>query len=614
MNWYKKRTKTQKQVMTALSGLLVFVGLCFSGNYLLQLSQNNLNWQLVNQFIFAWHTEKFMLGCVVLACLLAFCQSLLGSFAIGGLVFTIVISMVSVANYLKNFYRSEPLYPEDFKMITEISLFKEMVGLPLIISTGLIVIGVLVLVSWQLKRSIQLTKRQQRWRSIGLLISCLGLVYVSQFNKDTNLLRQAYNKTALWIPYSQPMNYYNTGFIGGFLYNLSIEPMVEPRDYSEEAIKKIVASYPSTPGDSSEKPNIIFVMSESFSDPSRLNGITIPNNPLGPYKQLAEETYSGQMLSQNYGGGTANIEFEALTGLSMEPLNSQLTTPYTMLVNKLSVAPSLVSFLKGQGYYATAIHPYNTTMYKRKSVYDTFGFDQFLSEDTMGHREKIQHNKYISDKSAFSEVLDQLDRGQDQQFVHLVTMQTHMPYGEKYEVETPLVKDVTNPNAISNYLIDVGYTSQALESFLEDLKKLPRRTVVVFWGDHLPSIYGDDIKESNSPEALHLTEFAFFDSQGKMTGKDDGPILSPIYFGPKLMEMVAMPQSGFYHLLNKMRPALPAFEKNQYYQNQQWSKNMRVSPELEQLYHDYLLVQYDLVAGKQYSVHEGFYESDGTPR
>lgn len=607
----EKMSKKQHILMVSICSILLLVGLSFSGNYFLQLSQNNFNWSLVNQFIFSWHTEKFVLASLVLAMILIFCQSLLGSIWLGGVVYSGLIGVVGVVNYLKNFYRNEPLYPDDFKMMAEFGLLKEMVGLPMVIGVIGLVIGVVGLACWQLFRSRRLSKSIQLVRFALVTMSLLSLVYVGGFNKETNVLRKAYNKTALWIPYSQPMNYYNTGFVGGFLYNLSVEPMKEPAGYSEKAIKKILDSYPGISGSEEEKPNIIYVMSESFSDPSRLAGIQVPNNPLEPYRRLAESTYSGQMLSQNYGGGTANIEFEALTSLSMEPFNSQLTTPYTMLVNKLPKAPSIVSFLKDQGYQTTAIHPYNTTMYKRHSVYERFGFDRFLSEKTMTHREKIQANNYISDKAAFEEVMDQLATTKEQQFIHLVTMQTHMPYGDKYTIPTDLVENVANPHAISSYLTDVGYTSEALKGFLADLKSLERRSVVVFWGDHLPSIYGDDIKNKNTDEAMHLTEFALFDSKGQFKPSTNKQIVSPVYFSPKLMEMTAMPQSGFYQLLNQMSRLLPAFEKNMYYQNHQWQRTLTLTPELESLYHDYLLIQYDVVGGKQYSVRDGFYEGVG---
>ncbi|NSN53402.1 sulfatase-like hydrolase/transferase, partial [Enterococcus faecalis] len=174
----------------------------------------------------------------------------------------------------------------------------------------------------------------------------------------------------------------NTGFIGGFLYNLKVEAMDQPKGYSKEAISEITQKYQKLAEaktvPSNEQPNIVFVMSESFSNPDHLKGLSIIGNPLADYQQIADKTYSGQMLSQNYGGGTANIEFEALTSFSMELMNAQMTTPYTMMIPKMTELPSIVSLLKEQKYQTTAIHPYNTSMYKRKDVYKILGFDQFI--------------------------------------------------------------------------------------------------------------------------------------------------------------------------------------------------------------------------------------------
>lgn len=138
-------------------------------------------------------------------------------------------------------------------------------------------------------------------------MSVLSLFYISHFNSSSNLLRKAYNRTALWIPYSQKMNYYNTGFIGGFLYNLRVVPMDQPENYSKATIKEITKTYQAqaetkNANRTEEKPNIVYVMSESFSDPSHLKGLTITGDPLKDYYEVADKTYSGKMLSQNYGG------------------------------------------------------------------------------------------------------------------------------------------------------------------------------------------------------------------------------------------------------------------------------------------------------------------------
>lgn len=615
-NLLNKLTLTQKRILkyTAISIFTLLIVVL--SNLYLQWCQNDLSVDLALNFAFSWHTQKFLLACLVLLMIFLLLVSVMGSFLFGMFFYIVGIGILGYANYLKMSYRQEPIYPDDLKMITEFSLLKEMTG------TGsfYLLLGLIVLVLlgglWGIYRSFKKGRRFQILRMITLCVTIGSLVYISHFNNPNNLLRKAYNKTALWIPYSQKMNYYNTGFIGGFLYNLKIDPMDEPKGYSEAKIKEITEKYQELADKKNqeateEQPNIIYVMSESFSDPSRLNGVEISGDPLADYYDVANQTYSGNMLSQNYGGGTANIEFEALTGFSMALFNAQLTTPYTMLVPKIDQLPSLVSTLNAQKYQTTAIHPFNTSMYKREDVYKVMGFDRFISEDTMKYTETIDNNPYISDESAYKEVMDLLKNTETPQFVHLVTMQTHMPYNGKYSKLDYSAKtmDDSGTNSLDNYLQDIAYSSQALKKFTEELKDLSRRTIVVFWGDHLPGIYSENIQNKNDKQMLHETQFLMFDNQGKLTeNSTHDAITSPFYFAANLLEQTKQPTTGFYQLLLEMEQTLPAFERELYYQGGQWRQEAQLNKEQETLYDAYKMIQYDIVSGKQYSLKEGFFK------
>jgi phosphoglycerol transferase MdoB-like AlkP superfamily enzyme len=586
--------------------LIISLVLIIFSNLYLQWCQNNLSVELALKFAFSWHTEKFFLACFVLLLFYGLLTSIAGSVSIGALFYSIVIGILGYADYLKMSYRQEPIYPDDLKMITQFDLLHTMVGTgPFILALVCILVAVAAIV-WSIYRSRKLTRNKQVIRGLTLLICTAGLVYVSHFNDANNLLRKAYNRTALWIPYSQKMNYYNTGFIGGFLFNLRVDAMDEPDNYSKATMKEIAQKYTEEAAETNksrdeETPNIVYVMSESFSDPSHLSGLTITGNPLADYYQVADQTISGKMLSQNYGGGTANIEFEALTSFSMGLMNPQMTTPYTMLVPKLTQLPSLVSFLEKQGYDATAIHPYDTSMYKRKDVYDVMGFQTFLNQDTMTYTDKIENNPYISDESAYKEVLSLLDDSENPQFIHLVTMQTHMPYDSKYDTLNYQASGDGNMTSLENYLQDVSYSSTALKNFVDKLQELDRRTLVVFWGDHLPGIYSDAIKEQNDTATLHETEFLMFDSNGKFS-KETVPVTSPFYFAPNLLEESQQPINGFYTLLLALQEKLPAFEQGQYYQGEQWRSEVSLDAKSRELYEDYQLIQYDILQGKQYSL------------
>ncbi|WP_066026451.1 LTA synthase family protein [Enterococcus mundtii] len=611
----KLSTKQQKILRITTLGVVTVLVILISNLYL-QWCQNNLSVDLALKFAFSWHTEKFLLACFVLLTVFLFMVAFAGSYLFGLLFYLVSIGILGFANYLKMSYRQEPIYPDDLKMITEFNLLKDMTGTPIFI--GLMLVAALTIggVIWAIVRSFKKDRTFQIYRVLTLVMTVAMMGYFSNFNNPNNLLRKAYNQTALWIPYSQKMNYYNTGFIGGFLYNLKVEPMERPEGYSKEKITEITEKYQAIADEknqtaSNEQPNIIYVMSESFSDPSHLNGVTVTGDPLADYREVANQTYSGQMLSQNYGGGTANIEFEALTGLSMALFNGQMTTPYTMLVPKLDQLPSLVSTLNAQNYRTTAIHPYNTSMYKREDVYQTLGFDSFISEGNMTYTDTIDNNPYISDESAYKEILDLLKDEETPQFVHLVTMQTHMPYAGKYSQLdfSATTEDNNGTDTLDNYLQDIAYSSQALKAFTEALKDTPRRTLVVFWGDHLPGIYSDEIKNKNEKQALHQTEFLMFDTAGELEKREtNDAVTSPFYFAANLLEQTNQKTTGFYQLLLEMESAIPAFERELYFQNGQWGKEAQLNQAQEEVYEAYRLIQYDLVSGEQYSLDAGFYE------
>lgn len=596
--------------------IIGFALLVLASNLYLQLCQNSFSTELAINFAFSWHVEKFFLGCLVLLVVLLLLVALSGSPLIGSLFYAFIVGVLGYADYLKMAYRQEPIYPDDLKMITELGLFREMVGTGLFIAIlvgAVLIIGIFL---YQFVRSFRLKKGQQLLRVICMALCLSALFYFSDFNNPNNLLRKEYNKTALWIPYSQKMNYYNVGFIGGFLYNLNVEAMEKPKGYSQEAVEKIVDKYQELSKENNktaqdDKPNIIYIMSESFSDPSRLKGITVAGEPLAAYYEMADQTYSGSMLSEGYGGGTANIEFEALTGFSMGLMAPQMTTPYTMLVSNLNELPSLVSVLKNRGYNATAIHPWNTSMYKRQDVYRIMGFDKFLDQDTMSYTDMIDNNPYISDASAYKEIMDVLQKDKDEpQFVHLVTMQTHMPYGGKYsQLDYPSSGDGGDANSLDNYLQDVSYSSEALKEFLEELDQVDRRTLVVFWGDHLPGIYSDEIQKNNTNSQLHQTQFLMYDSTGKLTNTSThDAVTSPFYYAPSLLSQAGEQTTGFYQLLLKLEEGLPAFEKELYYQGGQWFEEAQLTNPQKETYEEYQMIQYDILAGKQYSLKTSFFE------
>ncbi|WP_413518093.1 LTA synthase family protein [Carnobacterium maltaromaticum] len=611
----KKEKKLLSSKVDATILILLFLGSALINNAILQLFQNNLDWDLVNKFIFEWHTILFLLGSSVIFIFTLWLYAILGNrYLTVGLTFLISLGL-GVATWQKMINRSEPLYPSELSMIKELSFMVSMIESKVVLGFLLIVLVVMAL-------SYVFTRLQTRFiikynrhksyliRFILFITTSFLLVYIANFNQPGNLLKKAYDPNAYWIPYSQQMNYYNNGFIGGFLFNLKVDAMAEPKGYSKAKIAELTQKYQEIAEEINQNrsgpiknTNIIYIMNESFSDPLALNGMEIAKDPIPLTRHLMENNRSGSILSQGYGGGTANIEFEALTGFSMEPMNPQLTTPYTQLLAKVTNFPSIVSYLNEQNYQTTAIHPYNTSMYKRQNVYQSLGFQNFINEDTMKNTEKMESNPYISDKAAYQEVLDTLEASKGSNFIHLVTMQNHMPYGSKYVSSEYEVSGTENDQITSNYLKDLSYSDQALDNFIKQIDQLAEPTIVIFWGDHLPSVYGDVIFNQNSLDKMHETPLLIYSNVNKKD-KELG-MISPIYFAPELLEVANADITGFYALLNQLQSNLPAFEKEMYLEKnaEKMKKSANeLSQETQALLADYYMIQYDITTGKKYSL------------
>ncbi|EUJ47501.1 sulfatase-like hydrolase/transferase [Paenilisteria rocourtiae] len=563
----------------------------------------------------------FLLGILVLMLVYLFLISLVGNVWASSTVFVGTSIIVAFANNQKFVERGEPLYPQEFEMITQWRFMLSM------LSTWLVVllflgIALIIAIAWTLDRysrkiSAKYYGRDFKYwdrktlliRVVGLLFSGVLLFSLTNFQSSDNWLRKAYNIDAQWKDVDPKESYQQYGFVGGLIYSATANIMDKPVNYTESYIKEITQKYSKIADQINEtrtnKPmndvNIVYVMSESFSDPTRLHGVTTSSDPIPETRKIMGQYPSGYSLSQGYGGGTANIEFEALTGLSMYNINPQITSPYQMFMYQKENFPSLVSSLKQNKYETIAIHPFKPSFYRRTDVYNALGFDKFISRNEMTHTETLDDSEYISDASAFQETLDHLKANKTSTFIHLVTMQNHMTYWDKY-INTIAVEGVPEKNKqdVETYLQGIKYSDDALKDFVAELDKMKEKTMVVFWGDHLPSVFPEEIVNQNTERTMHETPL-FMYANFDLPKKDYGTI-SPIYFAPKMLELTGSKVSPYYALLTEMSKEVQGLEKNVLINGEnQTIIEDQLSPKAREYLEDYKLIEYDLVAGKGYS-------------
>ena len=436
------------------------------------------------------------------------------------------------------------------------------------------------------------------------------------------------------------------GPVVAFVRQLNPKVMDEPEGYSEETMREVAARYADaadamneTRSEYLDESTVIFVLNESFSDPSRVPGIELNQEATPEVDAIREQTTGGLMLSSGYGGGTANLEYMSLTGMSMANFNSSLTSPYQQLVPSQRWTTS-VNQMWGDAENSLGFHPYEPSMYSRATNYRKFGFSHFYTlegDDVIAHRDTIDKSPYVSDAATYRSVLDEVGSTDANQFISVITMQNHMPYNDWYsdneftvtntDGAEPLGEDETRE--IETYAKGVSLSDKATAEFLDELDAIDKPITVVFYGDHLPGIYSTAGEDQNNSLALHLTDYFIWSnkaSSSQGTKNENSDYTSPNYFIAQAAEHMNAKVSPFLAFLTQMHEHVSAMEPPVVNNIQGWSRipegqpiyldadgNPMVESEMDaatrQLLEDYKLIQYDVTAGDGYLKDLGFMDA-----
>lgn len=469
---------------------------------------------------------------------------------------------------------------------------------------------------------------------LPILVFALYCIHVSTTDSLANKFSRALGDTpSMWDSvYDAQRN----GPLVAFTRQLTPKIMDKPSNYSEETMKKVAARYQkeaetinASRTNNLTDSTVVYVLSESFSDPSRVPGLKTNKDSMPNIRKIKAGTTSGLMLSSGYGGGTANLEYMGLSGLSMANFESSLSSPYQQLVPSQHWTPT-INQLWGAPVNSLGYHPYESSMYSRATNYKKFGFSHFYTltgPDVIKYQDKIDESPYVSDKSSYDSALEGIKSGKTNKFIQIITMQNHMPYHEWYEnndytaestTGTPLGDD--EQQSIETYQKGVEITDQATQEFLNELDALDKPVTVVFYGDHLPGIYSSASEDDNNSLALHLTDYFIWSnkassSQGNKAS--DAAYSSPNFFVAQAADHMNAKVSPYLAFLTEMHSKIAAMEPPVVNKIQGWDRipegqntylDQNGNPmstddfdkETKQLLADYKLIQYDITAGKNY--------------
>ena len=469
---------------------------------------------------------------------------------------------------------------------------------------------------------------------LPILVFALYCIHVSTTDSLANKFSRALGDTpSMWDSvYDAQRN----GPLVAFTRQLKPKIRDKPSNYSEETMKKVAARYQkeaetinASRTNNLTDSTVVYVLSESFSDPSRVPGLKTNKDSMPNIRKIKAGTTSGLMLSSGYGGGTANLEYMGLSGLSMANFESSLSSPYQQLVPSQHWTPT-INQLWSAPVNSLGYHPYESSMYSRATNYKKFGFSHFYTltgPDVIKYQDKIDESPYVSDKSSYDSALEGIKSGKTNKFIQIITMQNHMPYHEWYEnndytaestTGTPLGDD--EQQSIETYQKGVEITDQATQEFLNELDALDKPVTVVFYGDHLPGIYSSASEDDNNSLALHLTDYFIWSnkassSQGNKAS--DAAYSSPNFFVAQAADHMNAKVSPYLAFLTEMHSKIAAMEPPVVNKIQGWDRipegqniylDQNGNPmstddfdkETKQLLADYKLIQYDITAGKNY--------------
>ena len=270
-----------------------------------------------------------------------------------------------------------------------------------------------------------------------------------------------------------------------FCCSIKNSKLEKPENYAPESI-----SIQQKPGFKAKnqsdgmKPNIIVVLSESYSDLRDVLSIETNINPYRFFDEFKKQTRWGKLYVSAFGGATANVEFELLTGCNTAFFPTGII-PYNWYIQ--NEFPSLFSTLKAHGYSTLTIHPYMSSFWNREKIYEYFGAEESYWDTDFKNPEMLRG--YISDKENYRFLIDRFEEKEPGKpiFIFNITMQNHSPYTLDLPSVVKVKLEETYPE-LEQYLDLTKITGEETEKLIEYFRTVKEPTIIVFFGDHLPAI------------------------------------------------------------------------------------------------------------------------------
>lgn len=310
------------------------------------------------------------------------------------------------------------------------------------------------------------------------------------------------------------------GFPYGFSSSLIHTGIDKPKDYSSDSMEELLEEVTDRPIihndtvyempiEKTEKPNVIYLQLESFFDPSYVKGIVCSEQPLPTFTALKETCSSGFLNVPSVGAGTANTEFEILTGMNLDFFGPG-EYPYKTILQE-TTCESLAYNLKELGYSAHAIHNNEGTFYERNEVFSRLGFDTFTSIEYMRIRE-VTPTGWAKDEVLIGEIQKALKSTKGNDVIYTISVQGHGSYPtekrENRKIHLSGFSEEAQNNAFEYYVNEIYEMDLFLHDLITVLQYYPEKVMLILYGDHLPGFGFKDTDLENG--SIYQTEYVIW--------------------------------------------------------------------------------------------------------
>ena len=403
---------------------------------------------------------------------------------------------------------------------------------------------------------------------IGIIVCGVLYTFVTNIAIDKRVVSTYFGNIAFayedyGLPYCFSASLFNTG-------------ISEPNGYTKKAMAKIdkdgELNQTATSRSSDELPNIIVVQLESYFDVANAEFFTTSEDACPNLHNLYQNYSNGYFKVPSVGAGTANTEFEVLTGMNLRYFGPG-EYPYKTY-SKKHPTESAATALASLGYGTHALHDNTGNFYSRANVFNNMGFDTFTSKEFMNVLQTTE-NGWAKDEILTQHIMEAMDTTKQEDFVFTVSVQGHGNYPETQVIENPKIKvegieDEALKNKWEYYVNQVYEMDQFVGDLIKAVEERNEPSVVVFYGDHLPTmgLKAEDLKS----RYLYNTNYVIWDNIGLQ--KDDKNILA-------------------YQLMSEVLNRLDIHSGTVFNYHQQRKGTKNYLSDLE-------LLQYDILYGKQY--------------